>query len=703
MNARVAKWTIALVSITAIATTAVVDMGRTSPGPLSAVHGREEDLVGKRSCSECHGGWLSSMASSCLDCHELIDQQLESGGGLHGAIDGELARKCATCHSEHHGEGFAIVNRQSFARAGIPDPEHFDHQLVRWEMDGEHLKLQCSECHPNADVQVLPKGELRFAGLDQDCSTCHEDAHDGRMALGCATCHGQTSWAGLHSRGHERVLPLIGAHGQVACRDCHAENGLFSLESMGMRKGRPQPRTCATCHESPHAEEFLRGVALAESKKVESACVVCHLAEHTSFRQEELSVSAAHHAASGFKLDAPHDQAECQACHDPDGSDFAARYPGRGPDLCGQCHLDPHGGQFKTGPFALRERIPAHIPLAAPEGGDCLACHERERFEPHSFGVEEHALASLALEGAHARTECDECHLDPALNQPRAFRGTPADCDRCHSDAHEGFFEPFVAGLPQPVNGACARCHGAESFSELPGEGFDHGRFTGFEVRGAHAAEQCEACHRPAEEPDERGRKFGRVKEHFGVYEGCVTCHEDPHAGKFDAAELPLLVDDRSDCARCHVEVSFRTLERGFDHGRWTGFALVGAHDVACKECHTPLRRPGEAGRTWDRAPGLDCADCHQNPHGRQFEIRGQTDCARCHVDEAASFLKFDHERDSRFRLGEQHKDVTCGACHMSVVEDSRRLVRYKPLGTQCADCHGVDEDVFLRRTPKGR
>ena len=223
-------------------------------------------------------------------------------------------------------------------------------------------------------------------------------------------------------------------------------------------------------------------------------------------------------------------------------------------------------------------------------------------------------------------------------------------------------------------------------------------------MKGAHEQEGCQACHPLNQKPDPNGRTFGKVSEHFGEYQGCVTCHEDPHAGAFDADELPAKVDQRSDCARCHSEVSFRNLDRGFDHGVWTGFTLAGAHGTAaCSACHTPLARPAAGGRTWERAKGPACADCHEQPHGRQFELGGKTDCTRCHTDETADFLRFNHERDSRFRLGETHKEVACSACHLPVVERGLRFIRYKPMGTECVDCHGVEEDVFLRRKTRNR
>jgi hypothetical protein len=63
------------------------------------------------------------------------------------------------------------------------------------------------------------------------------------------------------------------------------------------------------------------------------------------------------------------------------------------------------------------------------------------------------------------------------------------------------------------------------------------------------------------------------------------------------------------------------------------------------------------------------------------------------------SFSAFDHDRDSRFALGAQHARIDCGACHKPyALTNGDEVVRYKPLPTECADCHGVSEDILLRR-----
>jgi hypothetical protein len=673
---------IVVFSLVGVISLAVVDVGRTSPGPLTSVHGSVAELSGKRSCSECHGGWGTSMSDACIACHASIGEELGQGAaaGLHGGLQAEDASRCARCHSEHHGPGFDIVNVQSFAAAGSPDPDEFDHLLVDFHLDGEHLELACSECHVNAEVDVLAAGERRFRGLDRDCASCHEDAHEGRMQVGCARCHGQEEFGRLRSLGHEVDLPLLGGHADLDCRTCHAETGYHSLERMG-RELYGEKRVCLDCHTSPHEEDFLAAVADLDGLLPEASCALCHEAEHTSF-EDQPGTTPERHALAGFPLDGPHAGVDCADCHRP-GALFARAYPGREADDCSACHADVHQGQFRNGPFA---------------GGGCLACHDRHAFDPPAFGLEEHALTALPLEGRHAEIDCAACHDQPHEDRARIFRGTPTDCERCHADAHEGAFDRVARRLARPEHGDCARCHVPSSFADVDQEGFDHDRWTGFAVTGAHAQAACTVCHVPQSEPDALGRTFGRVEAHFGDVQGCVTCHVDPHEGSWDAPGLPARVEGREGCVRCHVETSFRSFPDGFDHLLWTGFPADGAHaEAGCSACHTPLRTPDAVGRTWGRATETDCAACHESPHAGQFEVAGTTDCRRCH-DSAVSFgeLSFRHALHSRFPLGEAHIDLACSACH--VPDEASGVVRYRPLGAECTDCHTAQEMPLLRR-----
>ncbi|MCA8942022.1 MAG: hypothetical protein KDB80_05620 [Planctomycetes bacterium] len=661
---------------------------RRAPGPITAVHAQLDAIGGGNSCSACHGGWLSSMTESCLECHPLIATQVETSTGLHGRIGAERASQCSQCHSEHHGASFAIVNRQSFAIAGFAGPDEFDHSVIGFEMDGKHLELACQKCHEHADAEVLAEGERRFLGLDQGCDTCHEDPHEGRMAIACAQCHSQRSWEELGSSGHERFLSLAGGHADIGCRDCHAKDSPRSLEVLGVGSDLPR-RECTSCHESPHRPAFVDRVATIVGKSRGLACRACHADQHESFRAESIEVTPELHAASGFGLAMPHDQVACADCHEPHGT-FADCYPGRVADDCASCHDDPHRGQFASGPFA--------------EVG-CVGCHDRERFEPHGFTLEHHARTSLRLTGRHAEIECSECHAEPVAGEPRRFHGTDDQCVDCHDDAHRGFFDTVAATPAAPggevaPHGSCEHCHSTVAFDDETAKSFDHGRWTGFVIDGAHAEARCTDCHPRAEVADPTGRTFGRVAEHFGEMHGCETCHEDPHDGAFDRDGLARRTEFGDGCARCHVPASFRLLPHGFDHLTWTGFALSGAHGTArCSACHEPLEQASSRGRTVARAQGTACADCHADPHAGQF-VRGETtDCARCHrVADRFSELRFDHDRHARFRLGDAHRDVSCEACHRVDDIGGVRTTRYRPLPHDCADCHGTARDPLRRR-----
>jgi hypothetical protein len=677
---------VTLCSIGAVLAMAVVDVDRASPGPVSSVHAEAGAIEGGDSCSACHGGWFTSMTEACLECHAAIDEEIEHGHGLHGVIETQTAQSCALCHSEHHGSAFDVTNVRSFRLAGVPDPLEFDHERIGWIMDGRHLEIGCVECHENARVDVLEEGTHRFIGLSQDCASCHEDAHEGRMQIACASCHGQTTWDGLHSLGHEKHLPLTGGHGDVACRTCHAQSGEHALETSAARSSRPAARTCVECHESPHTHDFAAFSARLAGFDLERGCVACHAAEHAAWRESAATLTPGQHAFSGFALEAPHDDAACAGCHGQSG-DFRARHPGRSPEACSVCHADPHGGQFATGTFA---------------GQECTACHAALAFEPHAFTVEKHAATAMPLDGKHIDTQCNACHTIPGEDVPRTFHGVGSNCDACHADAHRGFFDEAFRDLEVEPPGACAVCHTTIGFDANVSD-FDHAEWTGFPILGSHAQEDCASCHPSMASRDETKRLFGRVEEHFGTFDGCVTCHRDPHEGRFDAPGLPASIGDRTGCARCHEETSFRSFPREFEHGTWTGFALVEEHaQVDCAACHAQLRVPDAIGRTWGPANGSSCADCHADPHARQFDRGGTTDCERCHASQYEAFLAFDHERDSRFSLGEQHENLDCNACHLPfALPSGAEAVRYRPIGTECVDCHGVQEDVLIRRRRK--
>ncbi|MFN3243802.1 MAG: cytochrome c3 family protein [Planctomycetota bacterium] len=675
MNLKARSIVVGVVSAVLVLTLTMAAAERQSPGPISTVHGRLAELDGGASCSSCHGGWFGDMRASCIECHEEIAAQLEHGNGLHGVLGKEAAHQCATCHSEHHGETFQQVNRLAFAQAGVPDPEAFDHRMIGFDLSGAHDQLKCDACHEHAYAEVLPENQQRFLGLQRDCGSCHANPHGGRMQMTCVTCHTQSDFTQRFVSKHDRWLRLEGAHGGVDCRSCHQAGSAHALEAL--RPGELSARGCADCHESPHVAAFVAG---------NGGCASCHQQEFEHFDDDRLALTAEQHAHSGFALGAPHDRLACTACHDAAGT-FAERHPGRAPTDCRACHQDPHGGQFDGSPLAEQ---------------DCVSCHERTHFAPHRFDEAMHARTALPLDGRHAEQRCEACHEVRPPDSVRQFRGTPSRCESCHGDAHDDAFAAHRQRLAAHPRGACAQCHDTDAWTSLDHARFDHADWTGFGLDGAHAQIECTDCHARTDTPDALGRRFGRIPEHDGTDAAgdCARCHGDPHEGIFAREGAPQQIDGRGGCLRCHDTASFRALPHGFDHKAFAGFELTGKHGkLDCSACHQALDEATSTGRTWGKAKGRACADCHQDPHVGQFARFGKTDCHRCHKS-ANTFatLSFRHNLDSRFRLGEQHRKVACSLCHKPETKDGHTFVRYKPLPTKCVDCHGREEGGAPKR-----
>ncbi len=632
---------------------------------------------------------------ACKACHEHADD-LVLAKGAH-RFGGE-SQACASCHEDPHEGRLADCRSchgetEPFARVA-----EFEHP-ASFSLAGAHARAGCVECHPRGSAYAIEAGGSEQATrAARSCETCHASPHRqpflaasaARLAVdagaSCASCHPVAGGpfeqpAPLSIADHAATgFPLVAPHASVSCADCHprlAAQPEHAPAFAAFRAAYPgrSPDDCAACHADPHAGQFASGRFAGQG------CLACHARE----RFEPPVFTAAEHARTDFPLTGRHEDTACNACHvQLDGS--SRRFHGTA-TACSACHADAHAGFFA--------RVAG---TDARTAGECAACHTTTSFAEVAADRFEHgARTGFVLEGQHATAGCEACHVPRAQPDPAGrrfgaiadtFTGPAQACATCHFDVHGGFFAARAA-----LSGAapeCSTCHDAHGF-ERAEQGFDHGRWTGFALDGAHARSDCATCH-PAPTAGETASRALRstVYKGEGSFGDCSTCHIDVHGGSFDGAGRPQRVGDRTGCARCHTTETF-DVPKGFDHAAWTGFALDGAHARAqCSSCHEPLSAPEHSGRSFARAAGTRCTDCHADPHVGQFAHDGSTDCARCHTP-TADFLtvRFDHQRDSRFRLDETHEPLACSACHVPwPVPGGGSAVRYKPLGVVCGDCH---------------
>lgn len=272
------------------------------------------------------------------------------------------------------------------------------------------------------------------------------------------------------------------------------------------------------------------------------------------------------------------------------------------------------------------------------KGRDCRRCHTDHRGrEARIVQLEEkafdHAATDFALRGKHTAASCASCHRPGDKH-----RAAPSDCAACHrkGDAHKG-----------RLGAACADCHDAANWKDTR---FDHGK-TRFALLQRHARIKCAACH-----ADQRFADTAR---------DCLTCHrkDDTHKGHFGPR-----------CASCHDAADWKSPT--FQHDRDTRFALRDRHrTVKCDACHR--------GPLYQAKTPTNCQACHRKDDLHKGALGDK--CESCHSEARWKGSRFDHDRDSRFRLRGRHREAKCESCHKD-----RGFRDTTP--TACVGCHRDDD-----------
>lgn len=504
------------------------------------------------------------------------------------------------------------------------DEANFDHQLTGYPLTGAHRRTDCRECHKPDFVDEPKLKRLPETYLGLDRA--------------CASCHEDY---------HQRTLTN-------QCAECHTTEAFAPATKFNHSStqfplaGKHQAVSCEACHknETRNGKPFqvFAGVPFnscnnchqdPHQNNLGNDCKQCHNEQSFTSRT---ALNKFNHNRTNFPLRGAHQPLNCASCHNLDAPDRALFQDRLGvrTNACNTCHEDQHEGKF---------------------GLQCADCHNEKSFTQIDTKAFNHGLTDFALLGKHQAVDCRKCHVSESFTEPLPHN----TCASCHKDYHEG---DFVVGDVAPD---CASCHTVEGF--LPSTyTLEQHLNSGFPLTGAHLATPCFACHLQ-DDGKWRFKDIGQT---------CVDCHEDVHAGQISAKYYP-----NQRCESCHTTDAWRGTNL-FDHST-TAFVLQGVHQrTECKACH--IR--DEVFR-YGKFAGLsgNCASCHQNVHGKQFEVNGQTDCARCHGFEGWGAQHFDHSK-TRFPLEGRHAIVACSACHLTTEVEGLPMVQYKIERFECKDCH---------------
>lgn len=535
------------------------------------------------------------------------------------------------------------------------------------------MDAKCLACHGEIDWLRARARGLHGRSKNSACASCHPD-HGGRdFAL--------IAWekGGAERFDHARAgWPLTGKHAALECAACHQQEDLRRSAALALapatKWGGDGPRfigletECAACHEDVH-----RGALGGQ-------CAACH--ETQSFAIEKFD-----HSRARFALTGAHQRVGCGECHARPELDLPHDSQGVPHPLfkplkfaaCSDCHRDPHEGRLGT---------------------VCSSCHGTESFRKIDRAGFDHDRTRYPLRGRHATVACARCH-DPARGES-AVRPAFGRCGDCHVDAHAG--QATRGGRPAD----CSSCHDVQGFERATFTVNDHAA-TRYPLLGAHRRVSCGSCHARAGEPD-AARRLGFARVAMRPASGeCRDCHRDPHGSQLVPAT------SENSCATCHSLDAFRPSTFGLaDHAK-TGLPLSGAHaDAPCASCHA-LHREGIPDPPGGRAglgearvilrPGVECTDCHRDPHRGRYRARDATPgrgCVDCHDTTRFRPSLVDADRHGKygFVLAGAHEATPCFGCHGAAISRGqleRRSTRVSAGGppvvlaegrTRCEDCH---------------
>ena len=348
-----------------------------------------------------------------------------------------------------------------------------------------------------------------------------------------------------------------------------------------------------------------------------------------------------------------------------------------GRDNCNECHVDDTSELTEQKCLGCHDHQDLARRIRAGEGfhatervqrETCWTCHTEHQGRGYDImgwrhiggkdAFDHEQDAGWALGGAHARTDCADCHTETNRQGLRTFLGEDTACESCHAgDSPHEFERDDMLD--------CARCHG-ETVWHPPKRNmdFDHNdpRDTDFALEGSHQDVSCRDCH--------PGAEFNLGRPQPG---DCSHCHADPHDDH--------LFGER-DCTWCHSP-EYQRLERTrFNHAGRTGFELGGHRRLDCYDCHTD--------QIGTRTPDAACRQCHadDNVHEDRFREFGapHPQCETCHPSTSWEPTEFEHTLQTDFALTGKHAQADCRDCHRGTDPAEFEFFEVDDVG--CQGCH---------------
>ncbi len=564
----------------------------------------------------------------------------------------KLAINCAACHDA---SGW-FINHKTI---------QFDHATTDYDLEGAHAQTDCKQCHET----------LVFDEAPMQCASCHTDIHNMSVGNDCARCHTSQTWLvdNIPEIHEGNGFPLIGAHSNLSCTDCHSSETNARFDNIG--------NECISCHQDDYASTQSPSHT---NTGFSTNCIECHNPLGTGWDTEIINHDF-------FPLTLGHDIQDCNECHTT--GNFSDADPN-----CVTCHQDDYAGT----------QDPNH--QSSGFSTNCVACHTTNpEWSPADFG--NHDFFPLTL--GHDIQDCNECHTTGN------FSDADPNCVTCHQDDYSGTTNPNHTTVGFSTD--CVSCH-----TTNPGWTPATINHDFFPLTLGHDIQDCNECHTTTNFSD---ADPNCVTCHQNDYDGtqnpnhvssgfptdCVACHTTnlgwtPAVINHDFFPLTL-GHDIQDCNECHTTSNFSdadpncvTCHQNDYDGTQNPNHVSSGFPTDCVTCHTT--NPGWTPATinHDFFPltlGHDIQDCNECHTTANFSD-ADSNCVTCHQDDYNSTNNPNHQA-AQF-------PVDCVVCHTTNPDWTPATFdhdgQYFPIYSgdhqgewnDCVDCHNNPNDfsVFM-------
>lgn len=341
--------------------------------------------------------------------------------------------------------------------------------------------------------------------------------------------------------------------------------------------------------------------------------------------------------------------------------------------------------------------------------GLVLAVFLMSLFSPASFAQAVHTASDFnhmktgfPLTGAHARVECETCHVGGL------FKGTPTNCEGCHSVGRR-VVAPVKSANHMLTNAACNTCH--TNTVTFIGARYNHlgvqpkacstchnGRIAPSKPSGhIQTTLSCDSCHRSSS-------WLPAGFDHAPPLATCETCHgpAGPAKGK-PANHVP--VPAGVSCDSCHKSGFTTFLGAMYDH------VGSGVLPGTCSTCHV-TGQYGAKTKTSTHIPtgNIACDSCHANyasfaaPTMNHSVVEAvPIKCSTCHngsFSSQGSFLGGAKGKNSTHVVTTEE----CGTCHLGRSSFLGGLFVHATatpaVAGRCATCHNGTNALGKTNTP---